>query len=176
VTGRDRTCDAPRFRRALYRLELRSRVEAGWNQALRKAFSSRAVVERARELLRLSYSPSSEWTGRESNPRTTAPICRVYHRGAVALPSSQLSGPWIRDKGSNLDLHVQSVVSCRLDDPGTCGQKPPLRPSPERPGRSTQQASAARRATARRSLSRPAEAGRCFPCHSPTLRPWIAGR
>ena len=24
----------------------------------------------------------------------------------------------IRDKGSNLDLHVQSVVSCRLDDPG----------------------------------------------------------
>ena len=54
MTGRDRTCDAPRFRRALYRLELRSRVEAGWNQALRKAFSSRAVVERARELLRFA--------------------------------------------------------------------------------------------------------------------------
>src|SRR5690242_7919346 len=24
----------------------------------------------------------------------------------------------LRDKGSNLDLHVQSVASCRLDDPG----------------------------------------------------------
>jgi hypothetical protein len=27
VTGRDRTCDAPRFRRALYRAELRSRED-----------------------------------------------------------------------------------------------------------------------------------------------------
>src|SRR5438552_17360302 len=27
-----------------------------------------------------------------------------------------------RDKGSNLDLHVQSVVSYRLDDPGTGGR------------------------------------------------------
>ena len=43
---------------------------------------------------------------------------RSYHYGAAALPSSQLSGPWIRDKESNLDLHVQSVASCRLDDPG----------------------------------------------------------
>src|SRR3954464_8613318 len=34
VTGRDRTCDAPRFRRALYRAELRSREWArlGSNQ------------------------------------------------------------------------------------------------------------------------------------------------
>jgi hypothetical protein len=29
VTGRDRTCDAPRFRRALYRAELRSREMGG---------------------------------------------------------------------------------------------------------------------------------------------------
>ena len=26
--------------------------------------------------------------------------------------------PWFRDKESNPDLHVQSVASCRLDDPG----------------------------------------------------------
>ena len=38
----------------------------------------------------------------------------------------------LRDKGSNLDLHVQSVVSCRLDDPGSCLSVHP--PS----GRSTQ--------------------------------------
>jgi hypothetical protein len=45
--------------------------------------------------------------------------CRSYHYGAAALPNSQLSGPRrIRDKASNLDLHVQSVASCRLDDPG----------------------------------------------------------
>ena len=31
----------------------------------------------------------------------------------MELPAYEL-----RDKGSNLDLHVQSVVSCRLDDPG----------------------------------------------------------
>ena|SRR5436190_17006512 len=30
------------------------------------------------------------------------------------------SRPRLRDKDSNLDLHVQSVASCRLDDPGTC--------------------------------------------------------
>ena len=38
----------------------------------------------------------------------------------------------LRDKGSNLDLHVQSVVSCRLDDPGSAfrSEAAPLRPSP----------------------------------------------
>ena len=51
----------------------------------------------------------------------------------------------------------------------------PLRPSP-RCGRSTQQASAHRGAVGRVLMSRPAEAERCFPCHSPTLRPWIADR
>ena len=30
VTGRDRTCDAPRFRRALYRAELRPRAIDEW--------------------------------------------------------------------------------------------------------------------------------------------------
>ena len=43
----------------------------------------------------------------------------------------------LRDKESNLDLHVQSVVSCRLDDPGTRAS-----PSIPRSGRSTQQANA----------------------------------
>jgi hypothetical protein len=35
----------------------------------------------------------------------------------------------IRDKESNLDLHVQSVVSCRLDDPGAAGRLHGERPS-----------------------------------------------
>ena len=37
-----------------------------------------------------------------------------------ALSPLSYSPVRIRDKGSNLDLHVQSVVSCRLDDPGSC--------------------------------------------------------
>ena len=75
MTGRDRTCDAPRFRRALYRLSFDHVDGQGWTRT-----SSLLFVRQA--LYPLSYSPE------------------------------------IRDKGSNLDLHVQSVVSCRLDDPG----------------------------------------------------------
>ena len=73
----------------------------------------------------------------------------------------------IRVEESNLDLHVQSVVSCRLDDPGT----------PFRPARSR----ARRKGGRRRRLQSSVTPGlllpkRCFPCHSPTLRPWIAPR
>jgi hypothetical protein len=103
-------------------------------------------------------------------------------RQALSRLSYSPSGHAIRDKESNLDLRVQSAASCRLDDPGTrrapvagaanrIEAGAPLRPSPNT-GRSTQQASATRRAWSR-PLSRPLEAGRCFPCHSPTLRPWI---
>jgi hypothetical protein len=31
----------------------------------------------------------------------------------------------IRDRASNPDLQVQSLASCRLDDPGACGRSPP---------------------------------------------------
>ena len=48
-------------------------------------------------------------------------------------------------------------------------------PSISRGGRSTQQATAPV-VGGSRPLSRPAEAGRCFLSHSPTLRPWIVRR
>jgi hypothetical protein len=52
VTGRDRTCDAPRFRRALYRAELRSREMGG-------AGVEPAASSVSREALyQLSYPPS----------------------------------------------------------------------------------------------------------------------
>jgi hypothetical protein len=35
------------------------------------------------------------------------------------LSTVELLALEFRDKGSNLDLHVQSVASCRLDDPGS---------------------------------------------------------
>jgi hypothetical protein len=51
VTGRDRTCDAPRFKRALYRAELRSR---DW-----RSRSRTGDLLRIREALcRLSYPPA----------------------------------------------------------------------------------------------------------------------
>jgi hypothetical protein len=81
-----------------------------------------------------------------------------------ALPLELLARE-LRDKESNLDLHVQSVVSYRLDDPGPIS---PLRPPSN--GRSPQ-----RRDPRVPALARSSEAERCFPSHSPALRPWIAG-
>jgi hypothetical protein len=54
----------------------------------------------------------------------------VFETGYRAGGSPSESGPGRRrtstipgkNQESNLNLHVQSVVSCRLDDPGTCGR------------------------------------------------------
>jgi hypothetical protein len=74
----------------------------------------------------------------------------------------------LRDKDSNLDLHVQSVASSpvRRSRIGT-GRCPPS--TPQVRGRRS-----ARLPSPVRAVSRTTEAERCFPCHSPTLRPWIA--
>jgi hypothetical protein len=99
VTGRDRTCGAPRFRRALYRLSYgHKEMGEGWGRTSDILFVRQA-------LSRLSYSPAK-----------------------------------LRDKDSNLDLHVQSVVSFRLDDPGPALSSPSTVPL----GRSTQQRAALR--------------------------------
>ena len=81
--------------------------------------------------------------------RTCAP--RVSGGRSTVLSYShtewaELDRPELRDEDSNPDFHVQSVASSRLDDPG-------LRLADVSPG---------------------AKAERCCPCHSPTLRPWIA--
>ena len=62
MTGRDRTCDAPRFRRALYRAELRSRIEDG------RSRSRTGGLLRIREALyHLSYPPSGRGWARTSS-------------------------------------------------------------------------------------------------------------
>ncbi len=115
VTGRDRTCDAPRFRRALYRAELRSRVEDG------RSRSRTGGLLRIREALcHLSYPPSGRGWARTSS--------LLFVRQALSRLSYSPVRQ-IRDKGSNLDLHVQSVASCRLDDPGAHGRPPPRAPA-----------------------------------------------
>ena len=50
---------------------------------------------------------------RELESNQQPPACKTG-----ALPVELSAREEIRDKGSNLDLHVQSVASCRLDDPG----------------------------------------------------------
>jgi hypothetical protein len=81
VAGRDRTCGAPRFKRPLYRAELRPRGmgEAGFEPA-------------------------------------TSCVLDKHSDQAELLAHVRL-----RDKGSNLGLHIQSVASCPLDDPGSFG-------------------------------------------------------
>jgi hypothetical protein len=63
----------------------------------------------------------SLWARLESNQRPLA--CK-----ASALPF-ELHARELRDKDSNLDPHVQSVVSYRLDDPGPISR---LHPPPRR--------------------------------------------
>jgi hypothetical protein len=118
VTGRDRTCDAPRFRRALYRAELRSRVKSAGPE------SNRRLPPYQRGALPTEL-PASEWARLGSNqqplvcktsalpvellargmdregvePSNHRPIRRSYHYDAAALPSSQLSGPWNPGQG-----------------------------------------------------------------------------
>jgi hypothetical protein len=73
---------------------------------------------RIREALcRLSYPPTS---GRGWNRTSGLLLVRQALLPAELLARRHFrAGLELRDKGSNLDLHVQSVVSSRLDDPGT---------------------------------------------------------
>ena len=99
--------------------------------------------------------------GREAADFRGLARCRIR-----SADSTSCAGQ-LRVEESNLDLHVQSVVSCRLDDPGR--RAPPSIPARRR---SAQQANAGCGSWSR-PVSRPPESERCFLCHSPTLRPWI---
>ncbi len=138
--GRSRTCTVPIKSRQLC-IELQGRVEmwsAGVEPATRRVSDGRSP---------LSYDHAmghAGWARLDSNQRHL--VCWTSALGRAELLARGCCRGRIRDKGSNLGLHIQSVVSCRLDDPGmscVC-------------------------------MSRSAEAERCFPCHSPALRPWIA--
>jgi hypothetical protein len=68
--------------------------------------------------------PVHGWARLESNQR---PLLFVRQ----ALSPSELLARKLRDKASNLDLDVQSVASCRLDDPGPFGA-PSISPAGDR--------------------------------------------
>ena len=71
----------------------------------------------------------------------------------------------------NLDLHVQSVVSSRLDDPGPREARSIRAPSTTDP--SEVDAAPANLPGTLNSSVTPPHGERCCPSHSPTLRPWI---
>src|SRR5205823_12165466 len=116
------------------------------------------------------WQATPQWARLDSNQRLL--VCKTSAR------PSELLAQRLRDKDSNLDLHVQSVVSCRLDDPGTSRPRQRQRFSAHLPASGEIDAGAGR-------FSRlpdlvlclvRAKAERCFPSLSPTLRPWIADR
>ena len=75
MVGRDRTCDAPRFRRALYRIELRPRGDGrGWNRTSDLLF--------VRQALGLSELLARRTDGRELESNQQPPVCQEG-----ALPS-----------------------------------------------------------------------------------------
>ena len=139
----------------------------------------------------LSYTPI-EWTGRESNPRTTASFAtatttaRLFCR-ALSDPaqiSTQKSGSrsrtsistfraWCPALRRSRSVRAPTAVAPIRQSRTRPAVAAPLRPSPQwgidAAGERLGGASPCR-------LSRPPEGERCFPCHSPTLRPWIANR
>ena len=149
--GRRRTCNRPGKNRELCRLSYGAKAPTGPAPTQKDA---RALpvrpTERGRQgsnLRRPAFQAGAlpaelrphRWARLESNQRPL--VCKTS-----ALAGLSYSPKWLRDKGSNLDLHVQSVASCRLDDPGP------------------------------NVMTRLATAKRCFPSRSPTLRPWITNR
>jgi hypothetical protein len=80
---------------------------------------------------------------------------------AARLPFRHLDP--FRDKESNLDLRIQSAASYRLDDLGACTSVQPILGSTQ-----------VHRLGLRCRSSALIPSLLC-PCHSPTLRPWIAG-
>ena len=167
--GRRRTCNPPIKRRQLCRVELRSqRCDRQGSNLRRLAFQASA----------LPPSYGSEWrTGSRLSVRRLRDAARLESNQQPlvcktgALPVELPARDELRDKGSNLDLHVQSVVSCRLDDPGSASA---LHPPPATAGCRCSGGKGPAVTSVSSSVTLPL-GKRCCLCHSPTLRPWIVG-
>jgi hypothetical protein len=127
VAGRIRTCGASRFRRPLYRSELRPR---GATETAGLEPASGARRRRASNTLpfQLGHASVSVRTSRRGWTRTSSLLFVRQALSAIELLADEL-----RDKDSNLDRDGQSVVSFRLDDPGTVLRPPRDAKSTQRP-------------------------------------------
>ena len=122
MTGRGRTCDAPRFRRALYRARLRSHemggagLEPGGDPPSGRGWARTSSLLFVRQALsRLSYSPVSSDPGQGVEPRSPR-----SERGVLPVRRSRSAAATARRPAAD--------------------KAAPLRPSPGAYGRSTQQA------------------------------------
>src|SRR5205085_8827460 len=107
-SGRSRTCPYPiKSRRLTTERRSREMWPAGIEPAARRVSTGRSTG--------LSYG-HARWARLDSNQRRlvcwTSTLARLSYSPACVLEE-------LRDKGSNLVFHVQSVASCPLDDPGT---------------------------------------------------------
>ena len=109
--GRSRTCSAPGKNRQLSPFELRSQRVLMWPAGIEPA--ARRVSSDRSTSLSYGHLP---WSGRGWTRTSSLLFVRQ------ALFAIELLAPIdgeLRDKDSNLDLHVQSVGPAQLDDPGT---------------------------------------------------------
>jgi hypothetical protein len=91
------------------------------------------------------------------------------------VPTELLALVEIRDKESNLDLQVQSLASCRLDDPGAlrAGTPAPKRPPASRRRLSVHSTCAESTQSRLGYVSSRSCRDDVFQATRPTLRPWI---
>ena len=174
VTGRDRTCDASRFRRALYRAELRPRE---W---LAEPESNRRPPPYQRGALPPELSAVDRiWARLDSNQQLLAcetSALPLSYSPALGQCTRQTPGQGVEPRSPRSERGVLPVRRSR-NDRGRRGRRP-LRPAP---ARRELDAAGARLSGGPsfirchvRAASPPCE--RCFPCLSPTLQPWIADR
>jgi hypothetical protein len=131
VAGRIRTCGAPRFKRPLYRAELRP---LGYQHLVSSGFAAAHTTRPATASQKKGahggnmVSPVKASEAKPSGRGWTRTSSLLFVRQALSA-LELLAQVRLRDKDSNLDIHVQSVASSpvRRSRIGT-GRCPPSTP------------------------------------------------
>ena len=180
--GRRRTCNPPVKSRELCRVELRSHECDRQESNLRRpAFQAGALPAELRPQGTGDVEPIEVSSRRQPSRTYGRRSGRGWDRTSdllfvrQALVPSELLAREIRDKESNLDLQVQSLASCRLDDPGACcGRRAPGRAGARR---DSPVHASAWRWSRRKVVSVYVSSRSCrddvFQATRPTLQPWI---
>ena len=162
VVGRARTCDAPRFRRALYQLSFDHMSRRGWTRTSSFLFVRQALS--AIELLAQGGGDArcaevGQWLRPAAVAAASGVFAVIRRREAMCHRENSAPGQGIEPRSPRSERGVLPVRRSRIV---------PLRPAPPR----EVDAKAPRLSNGARHLV----PSLLCPCHSPTLRPWIAGR
>jgi hypothetical protein len=150
VAGRSRTCGAPRFRRPLYRAELRP---LDWGHLIGATCDGRG------------------WT------RTSNLLLVKQALSAIEpLALGGAPGQGVEPRSPRSERGVLPVRRSRIAGPGSRGpDRRACRPRPPSTSHGEVDAAAQAAAMRCRAMTRSPATERCCSSHSPTLRPWIAG-